>query len=168
MLGTRTLRILFGLSAAALMAMTAVFVASAAKDDGPQNDAAKVRAAIAGYHSVEAAQDAGWDLVPGLDHCFPNMGVHYIKGPLDTSLDPLEPEALVYQYLPNGELHLGAVEYIVPAAAWDAENHGHDPEVLGRHLHLNEDLGVYVLHAWLFNQNPDGMYQDTNPRVSCP
>jgi hypothetical protein len=168
MLGTPTLRVLFGVSVAALLAVSAVFIASAAKDDRPQSDLANVRAAVARYHSVEAAQDAGWGLVEGLDHCFPHMGVHYIKGPLDTSLDPLEPEALVYQYLPNGELHLGAVEYIVPAAGWDAEDHGHDPEVLGRHLHLNEDLGVYVLHAWLFNQNPDGMYQDTNPRVSCP
>jgi hypothetical protein len=168
MVQSRTLRVLFGVSVAAVMAVSAVFIAGAAKDDGPQNDLAKVRAAVAGYRQVDAAEDAGWVLVPGLDHCFPNMGIHYIKGPLDTSLDPLEPEALVYQHLPNGELRLGAVEYIVPAAAWDAENHGHDPEVLGRHLHLNSDLGVYVLHAWLFNHNPDGMYLDTNQRVNCP
>jgi hypothetical protein len=138
-----------------------------------QRDLAQVRAAVATYHQPEAAQDAGWDLVPGLDHCFDNpgvgaMGYHYIDAArLDLELDPLRPEALVYVPGPQGQLRLGAVEYIVPAAPWDAV-HDHPPMVLGRHLHLNEALGVYVLHAWIFQHNPSGMFEDWNPRVSCP
>jgi hypothetical protein len=97
------------------------------------------------------------------------MGVHYIDPKLlDTELDARQPEALVYQHKRNGELRLGAVEYIVPAAAWDEEGHSHPPMVLGRHLHLNEELGVYVLHAWIFEHNPEGTFEDWNPRVSCP
>jgi hypothetical protein len=139
-----------------------------------QSDLAAVRAATAPFHRTEAAQDAGWDLVPGLDHCFNNpgvgaMGYHYINvGLLDLELDATTPEAMVYAPGPQGQLMLGAVEYIVPAEAWDAEYPGALPTVLGRDLHLNAPLGVYVLHAWIFRHNPDGMFQDWNPNVACP
>jgi hypothetical protein len=138
-----------------------------------QNDLAKVRAATARFHRTEVAQAAGWDLVPDLDHCFDNpgigaMGYHYINtGLLDTALDPLQPEALVYAPGPNEKLQLAAVEYIVPAEAWDAEDHDALPALHGQSFHLNETLGVYVLHAWIFKNNPAGMFEDWNPRVSC-
>jgi hypothetical protein len=136
-----------------------------------QREIAQVRAAVAKYHTPERVPDS-WELVPGLDHCFDNpgvgaMGVHYIDTDLfDKPLDPLHPEALVFVPGPNGQLRLGAVEYIVPAEPWDLEN-DHPPSVLGQHLHLNEALGVYVLHVWLFEPNPAGMFEDWNPRVSC-
>ena len=135
---------------------------------------ARVRAATARFQRTEAAQAAGWDLVPGLDHCFDNpgvgaMGFHYINtGLLDTELDPLLPEAMVYAPLRNGKLKLGAVEYIVPAEAWDTAGHSEPPQVLGHSLHLNEALGVYVLHAWIWKHNPAGIFEDWNPRVACP
>lgn len=133
-----------------------------------------LRRVVEPYKDVEVAQQAGWALVEGLDYCFDNpgvgaMGVHYINvGLLDTSLDPLEPEALVYHHGPNGELILGAVEWIVPVDAWEAEGHDELPQVMGRHLHLNQALGVYVLHAWIFTENPVGIFEDWNPNVSCP
>lgn len=138
-----------------------------------QRELAEVRAATAEFHRVEKAQAAGWDLVEGLDHCFDNpgvggMGFHYINTDLlDTTLDRLEPEALVYVPGRQGQLRLGAVEYIVPAEPWD-EGNSQPPTVLGQDLHLNEQLGVYVLHAWIFEHNPAGMFEDWNPRVSCP
>jgi hypothetical protein len=134
----------------------------------------QVRAANDAYRKPAAAMQAGYGLVPGLDHCFDNpgvgaMGYHYINaGLLDTALDPLRPEAMVYHTAKDGRLKLGAIEYIVPAAAWDAEGHAGPPEVLGRRLHLNSALGVYVLHAWLWKPNPTGVFQDWNPQVSCP
>jgi len=115
----------------------------------------------------------GYNLVAGLDQCFFNpgvggMGYHLINGSLlDTTVEALRPEALVYQPGPDGRLHLGAVEYIVPAAAWDAEGHGHLPQVLGQTFHLNAPLGVYVLHVWTYNHNPAGIFQDWNPTVGC-
>jgi hypothetical protein len=39
--------------------------------------------------------------------------------------------------------------------------------VLGQHLHLNAGLGVYVLHAWIFMNNPAGIFEDWNPDVTC-
>jgi hypothetical protein len=135
---------------------------------------AQVRQTTAPYRVLDIANAAGWNLVEGLDHCFTNpgvggMGTHYINASLlDTSLDPLVPEAMVYQHGANGEMSLGAVEWIVPAEAWDAEAHHELPSVMGRQLHLNEDLGVYILHAWLFTANPAGAFEDWNPDVSCP
>ena len=62
---------------------------------------------------------------------------------------------------------LGAVEYIVPAAEWDATGNTEPPSVLGQSFHLNSDLGVYILHAWIFRHNSAGIFEDWNPNVSC-
>ena len=68
----------------------------------------------------------------------------------------------------GGQLQLGAVEYIVPAAEWDGAGNTDPPSLLGHHLHLNQELGIYVLHIWLWQDNPSGMFEDWNPNVSCP
>jgi hypothetical protein len=140
-----------------------------------QRDIAEVRGAVAKYHTPARAQAVGWDLVPGLDHCFDNpgvggMGYHYIDTDqlVDPTLDPLRPEALVFVPGPQGQLRLGAVEYIVPVDLWDEDA---PPSVLGMDLHELEPVpGVHVwgLHVWLFEHNPDGMFADWNPRVTCP
>jgi hypothetical protein len=138
-----------------------------------QDNFAELRDATAQYHRPEVAQAAGYDLVPGLHHCFNNpgvgaMGYHYINGDLlDTAVNFLEPEVMVYTPGPNGILQLGAVEYVVPAAVWDAE-HDELPQVIGQEFHLNPALGVYVLHIWVWKNNPAGMFEDWNPKVSCP
>ena len=139
-----------------------------------ETELAQLRAATAEFHRLEAAQAAGYDLVPGLDHCFDNpgvggMGYHYINvSILDTTVELTRPEAMVYTPGPDGILQLGAVEYIVPAAAWDAEGHTHLPMLFGRSFHFNAALGVYVLHAWAWKNNPSGVFEDWNPNVSCP
>jgi len=141
---------------------------------GGKSALVEVRAATAQFRRTEAAQAAGWDLVPGLDHCFENpgvgaMGFHYINTSLlDTELDPLHPEAMVYATVSNGRLKLAAVEYIVPAEAWDSGGNTEPPALLGQSFHLNEALGVYVLHAWIWKHNPAGIFEDWNPEVSCP
>jgi hypothetical protein len=132
----------------------------------------QVRNATKAYHKVSVAQAAGYNLVPGLDYCFTNpgvggMGFHYINvALLDNIIDPLKPEAMVYAPRPNGTLALGAVEYIVPAAAWDAVN-SQPPTLFGHVFALEEALGVYELHAWIWKHNSLGMFYEWNPKVSC-
>jgi hypothetical protein len=132
----------------------------------------QVRDATDAYHRVSVAQAAGYNLVPGLDYCFDNpgvggMGYHYINvAMLDTVIEPLIPEAMVYAPGKNGSLALGAVEYIVPAAAWDA-THSQPPTLFGHVFGLDQDLGVYELHVWLWKNNPSGMFFEWNPKVSC-
>jgi len=135
------------------------------------SDLAKVRKATAQFHSPEVAQAAGYTLVPGLDACFDNpgtggMGFHYIDvAALDATVDLLHPEAMVYAPTADG-YQLGAVEYIVPAAAWDASN-SEPPMLMGQQFHLNSGLGVYVLHAWVWKNNPAGIFEDWNSSVAC-
>jgi len=132
----------------------------------------QVRDATEAYHNVSVAQADGYNLVPGLDYCFDNpgvggMGYHYINvALLDTVIDPLKPEAMVYAPRPNGSLALGAIEYIVPAADWDAE-HSQPPTLFGQVFGLDQDLGVYELHAWIWKHNSLGMFYEWNPKVSC-
>jgi len=96
------------------------------------------------------------------------MGYHYINTHLlDTTVEVLHPEAMVYAPDAKGSIQLGAVEYMVPAAGWDAEN-TRPPQVLGQSFHLDERLGMYVLHAWVWMNNPAGIFEDWNPDVSCP
>jgi hypothetical protein len=87
----------------------------------------------------------------------------------DLSEDPLRPEAMVYAPGRDGKLRLAAVEYIVPGDAWHAAGNTEPPEVLGQEMHvLNPALGWYILHAWVWKYNPDGIFEDWNPRVVCP
>jgi hypothetical protein len=140
-------------------------ITSSAGADAPIDWAqlARVRAATEQFHDVDAAEDAGYEL---LDVCFSSpaggMGYHYLKG-VDATLDPMAPEALVYAPTDHG-LQLVGVEYIVPKAL-SAEA----PTVLGQMLHANDALGLWVLHAWIWRGNPAGVLADFNPRVpACP
>ena len=95
------------------------------------------------------------------------MGYHYINvALLDTVIDPLKPEAMVYDLRANGTLELGAVEYIVPAAGWDAM-HSQPPTLFGQVFGLEQALGVYELHAWIWKHNPYRVFCEWNPKVSC-
>lgn len=156
-----------------VVAVLSLFAATAAQamDD---MDITRLKGATGMFHSTEAARKAGWDLVPGLDYCFNKpgvgaMGYHYINvSLLDLVVNELEPEAMVYAPDEDGKLRLAAVEFIVPAAAWDAAGNTELPTALGHSFHLNQALGVYVLHAWIWQNNPVGMFEDYNPQVSCP
>lgn len=161
----------------ALGALTALAVPAVAGNGG--DDLARVRAASAQFHRVEAVIDAGYQLGwrdPDfrLSGCIAHptdgaMGFHYFNHEMidDIALDPLRPEGVVYAPGPKGQLQLAAVEWVVPKAAWDARN-DEPPTVLGQELHvLNPALGWYILHAWVWRHNPSGMFEDWNPAVSC-
>jgi hypothetical protein len=170
---TRTrLVVVVGTAAALLVGVGAAVVMAAGND---KDELHEVKQANKQFRDPADAQAAGWVLVEGLDHCFvaPDgsgaMGYHYINtSMLDTQLSETQPEALVYEPLPNGELKLAAVEWIVPIEPWENAGNSMPPEIHGHHLHANEALGVYVLHAWLFRNNPAGTFEDWNPKVTCP
>jgi hypothetical protein len=76
----------------------------------------QVRQATAAYRDVAAAKAAGYvPLGPcAADPKYGGMGMHYVSEEhgADGVLDPLRPEALVYEPTRNGTLRLGAVEYV--------------------------------------------------------
>jgi hypothetical protein len=151
-----------GVLLVAILAGTAVVAAS--------GETAGIRRATARYRRVQAAQERGYEafLECLSDPVAGGMGYHYVNFDIvDLALDANRPEALVYEPGPNGQLNLVAVEYIVPAEPWDAAGNNAPPTLLGQLFHLNEGLGVYVLHAWVWKENPSGLYEDYNPAVEC-
>jgi hypothetical protein len=135
----------------------------------------QVQRVTARYHSLRAAQRDGFAAFsldpknPDVPTCFDSpdggMGVHYVRH-IDDVLDANDPEALVYEVERDGHVKLVAVEYIVPEEFVDPDA---PPMLFGEMLHHHPFLPVYILHAWIWKTNPDGVFADFNPRVgSCP
>jgi len=129
---------------------------------------AQVRRATAPFHRLEQGKSAGWDtdLTGCMEHPeLGGMGHHYANLELlDGQVELERPEALLYEPR-NGEMRLVAVEYIVPFDAW---NEPDPPSLFGRDFMANQAFGIWALHAWIWRHNAAGMFEDWNPRVSCP
>lgn len=129
--------------------------------------------ATAGFQDVAVAESAGYaSTMDGLG-CFENpdtggMGLHYLNESLmDDQVDITTPEALVYELDADGEIvALVAHEYIVPAEAWTDSA---APTLFGRDFHEHPVLPMWVMHAWVWKDNPAGIFEDWNPAVRlCP
>ena len=154
---------------AAVILVVAGAMAAVSFDLG-ESELDEVRAATEGYQSVAAAEAAGFVNV-NIEECVASpegaMGYHYVNFDLlDLELDPQQPEIMVFIPDASQGLRLGAVEYAVPIEPWDAM-YDSPPEVLGQVMHPNPVLGLYVLHVWLYEENPSGVFADWNPNVSC-
>jgi hypothetical protein len=128
-----------------------------------ESQLAQVRQATAQYHDVDTAEGDGF--VPFLD-CFDSpeggMGQHFLlPKALDGSVNLTNPPVLVYEQFKDG-YKLAAVEYVVPGPADMTP-----PTLLGRSFTYNSSLGVWKLHAWIWKNNPSGMFADWNPKVSA-
>jgi len=120
------------------------------------------------YQDLAVAKAAGWkDLVTDCmaDPQLGGMGFHFADvARFDTTLDANRPEILVYAPTRQGGFHLSAVEYAVPVAAWTKAD---PPMLFGIPFHVNQQFGLWVLHAWVWRDNPSGVFADWNPVVSC-
>jgi hypothetical protein len=160
-------RVLIGLTALAVLLVAVPAFA------GGQSDLAKARQATARFHQVESAGDAGYGSTLDDLGCFENpgvggMGLHYLNVDhlMDGVPDAVQPEALVYEMRENGQLKLVALEYIVPTDLWTGIR---PPSLYGREFHRHPVLPLWVLHAWIWEPNPLGMFEDWNPNVAmCP
>jgi hypothetical protein len=136
-------------------------------------DRAAAMLATAGFQDVATAEAAGYGSSIDTLGCFQDpakggMGVHYInQSLLDANLDITKPEALVYELDANGQITgLVAHEYIVPVDAWTSRR---PPRLFGMDLHRHPTLPLWVLHTWLWKDNPTGVFSDWNPAVRlCP
>ena len=82
---------------------------------------------------------------------------------LDGSAVAAEPELLVYMPGDDGVQHLVAVEYLVPGSPDDTP-----PELFGHQFHFTPLVSGWTLHAWIWRNNPDGLFEDFNPKLRCP
>ncbi|MFO1270966.1 MAG: hypothetical protein U1F50_04660 [Rubrivivax sp.] len=181
---------LASLTLALSMAASAALLAPAtARAHGePPPDGFDLRQAVAAalratrpFNDLQAAQAAGYVKFPDQSgDCVDQpgqggMGVHYLNAALldDPALDPLKPEFLVYQPEADGSMALAALEYVVFAPVWDAL-HPQPPQLFGHPFHLvrtpnryGTPMPFYELHVWAWEPNPDGLFNDWNPRVAC-
>jgi hypothetical protein len=147
---------------------------------GGQASLSEVRAATAKYHDINKAIADGYGpfYVCTDKTGVGAMGQHYVNGNLvdpikSPGIDPLKPEALVYEPRPDGSLKLVAVEYVTFQAAWHDAFGAGTPTVLGTNMIAVGADNRYGLppfferHAWLWSPNPLGIFDDWNSRVSC-
>ena len=167
------IRAAVGLSLALTFALGAAGVATAAG----KADNAAVRAVTNKYHDVNAALADGYVAFykcteqPGVGP----MGQHYVKLPLvgNPSINATTPEVLVYAPKRNGELKLVAVEYVVLEQDWVNAFGSAKPTVLGQDMLFRPAGNRYGLpnfyerHAWIWQGNPLGTFNDWNPDISC-
>jgi hypothetical protein len=103
-------------------------------------------------HCVEA---------PGLG----GMGYHWLNpGLIDPLFNPAEPEVVLYEVGPGGNLRLVAVEYIVIDVGQDRPSLGAQQFDIGGTPVQDPH---WSLHVWLHKENPAGTFAPFNPDVSC-
>ena len=128
-----------------------------------------LRLATVAFHSFDVAVAAGWDtaISPCVESPMGGMGYHIANiGQLNNGgqLNHLRPEVLLYEPTEDGSMAFVGVEFVVPPADWP---HEEPPRVLGQDLVFLEGPQVWGLHVWLGKDNPDGIFADWNPDVSC-
>ena len=141
------------------------------------------RHATARFHDVSTAKKAGYAKLKDaqgiacIDSDSPAgaMGIHYVNGDLvgDSEVRAREPELVIYEPQPDGTKTLVAQEYVVFQDAWDA-THDKAPRLFRHRFELVPEgnryglPAFYELHLWSWRWNPTGLFEDYNPRVSCP
>ncbi len=161
-------------SSTAATAARAVTAESREMDRGRHStlgeELATIRRVTAPFHDFAVAQSAGWSTE--ITACLVNpdgpgaMGFHYGKTALiDGTAHVDRPQLLLYEPEKNGRLRLVAVEYIIPYSF-----HSRDaapPVLLGQQFLQFDAFQVWGLHAWVWKDNPAGVFAPWNTRVSC-
>lgn len=121
------------------------------------------------------------------------MGIHYFRPDLlgitappsprvngvGTHIDFRTPSILIYEPQADGSMQLVAVENLVFAAAWKAAGHAEAPAFHGvpydtmiddpttpiDEAHMFEPH--FDRHVWIYRDNPNGVFAQFNPAVSC-
>ncbi len=125
-----------------------------------QKELALARSATAKYHDIDMAMADGYG---DIHVVVQNMGYHYMKiENVSHTFDPAKPALLVYSKNPvNGKMGLVAVEYAIPNTDPRPEGFTGDADVWEN----NTDFGLWLCHAWVWYNNPNGMFNEFNPRV---
>jgi hypothetical protein len=167
-LGTLALAVMVGCETPTGVLNTTTASADGASIAGPastdselallDSELAAARAGTARYQRVENAVADGYVDI-GL--CVPGQGCHFLNASLiDAEFDPAKPEILMYS--PEGDrMRLVGLEYAVPLT--EAKPEGFTGEA--DDWHANGAFGLWLLHVWTWRNNPDGMFEDSNPLV---
>ena len=129
---------------------------------------ATLQRVTARYHDLQVAMDEGFVLLHPCENRPDEgpVGIVYVNFDRlkDGIADPSSPDALVYEPGRNGRPQLVGVEFAIPYDLWTAPQ---PPEFLGARFQREDEFGVYGLHVWVWRNNPNGLFEEANPRVSC-
>jgi hypothetical protein len=134
-----------------------------------ERDLATLRQVTAALHDTATSNRAGWSA--RITKCMQlsgegGMGFHYGNpGLIDGVARVNEPEVLLFEPEKNGTLRLVAVEYVIPYALHSRE--AEPPVLFGQQFKQNDAFKLWGLHAWVWKDNPSGMFADWNPTVNC-
>ena len=121
------------------------------------------------------------------------MGIHFFRPDLlgisappnprvngdGTHTDFRKPAILIYEPQADGSLELVAVENLVFQKSWHAAGNDRPPSFHGvEYDRMQDDPSTkideahmfephYDRHVWLYRDNPNGMFAQFNPKVSC-
>jgi hypothetical protein len=121
------------------------------------------------------------------------MGIHYFRPDLlgitappsprvsgsGTHTDFLKPAILIYEPQADGGLELVAVENLVFEASWKRAGNSAPPTFHGvAYDHMVDDPSTkadeahmfephFDRHVWIYRENPNGVFAQFNPKVSC-
>ncbi len=172
----------FGFAAALALGMCASAGTAFAEDPTPAEIDA-IRKALSKYEdpyvavrdlylsTVGCVHYDGMKMEGHMDYPKGAMGIHFVNLTIQGPPDPLKPNVLIYEPVGKGKLKLVAAEWLVPLGLakerpvlmgqeFQGPMEGHEPLIPKGFHH-------YDLHAWLFKDNPLGMFTPTNPNVSC-
>lgn len=134
-----------------------------------QKDLAALRVATAKFQRFESRTSGGYTEQPQPPGCFVAsnpaegaMGYHYMDPTRIGTLDVTEPQLLIYEPEKNGQMKLVGVEYIFPGNPTDTP-----PRLFDQDFVYNTEFSVWTLHAWVWRQNPSGIFNSWNTKVSC-
>jgi len=119
----------------------------------------QARAATARYRDIRNAIKDGYS---NINVDVPNMGHHFMNTNLiDGTFDIRKPAILVYNGLDTGNPELVAVEYAVPLTDPVPEGFTGAADVWNG----TSGFPFWLVHAWVWKYNPDGVFNWTNPDV---
>lgn len=120
------------------------------------------------------------------------MGIHYFRPDLlgitatdprvngtSTHTDFMQPSILIYEPQEDGSLELVAVENLVFISSWKEAGYEGPPVFQNTQFNTmadNPDTEIdeahmfephYDLHVWLHRENPNGVFAQFNPAVTC-
>jgi hypothetical protein len=159
------------------LGLTFAVVANASPQADARSDVARARAATVQYHDKATAERDGFSLIGDcveLPDGSAGMGYHYLNfRRVDHRLVVEEPEAVLYAPSGDGGRKLVAIEYVVPDSDQNLATDHDRPTLFGRAFdgpmpgHAPGMPIHYDLHVWAWEANPDGLFNQYNPNVSC-
>jgi len=153
---------------AAALALLFILAAAGSSLAAGKADIPALRAATLKYKDLNAAIGDGYIQFyvcteqPGVG----TMGQHFVNLDLvgDPAIDPLRPEVLVYQPTRAGGYRLVAVEYVTFAAGQTVLGQTMNSVPAGNRYGLDP---FFAKHAWIWQANPNGLFADWNPSITC-